>query len=374
MGSPHRLPRRDVAPRSLRRREHWLSLGVSSRRLASDEFLHVFAGWYTPATAPASFTTLCRLLQQEILPGSVIGFSSAAVLLGIPLPRQLDGGVGLLGSAASSIDGQRLLPSLLGPEDVDDAFSDLEGFRVGSIPPIHALRRPGSGGGGGPGYRIHRGIIGDTARVGDVEVSHPCEVLLQLARCLPLWDLVAAIDGAIGPNATCCGVALADVLAFADTARGRPGSAALRRAAGLAREHVESPGESATRLLVTAAGFEEPVPNLPVAVPGRSAPRRVDGGWRAVKVGFEYDGSWRRRSREAWLDDQERAAELAAVGWDLQRLTSRQLPDPLSFLLRLRSALLVRGADAPTEQQIRSAVREVLRSRPAMRYLPADEC
>lgn len=371
MGSSIRMPRDSVPPRALLHRDAWIELGVTGRRLRSAEFQRVFAGWYTPSAAPASFTEMCRVVQTQVLPGAAIGFSSAAVQMGIALPFQLDDGVGLLGSGARWIRGRRIVPSRLEPGTRVDPFADIAELSTTEVPPIHAVRRTGTNT-SAAGYIAHRMDPGPTVQRGDLVLCHALEVLLQLARDLRPWDLIAAIDSAIGPKAIERGIRRADVLEHARAAKGRPGAAALLHAATLGRENVESAGETRARLLIVAAGFPEPVPNLPIHVPMNGRTRRVDGGWEGPKVGFEYDGGWRRTSKKQWREDEARRDDLAALGWELRRLTRDDVKEPLPWLLKLRATFLARGMPAPSEEHIRQAIRALWADPPAADYAPPD--
>lgn len=192
-------------------------------------------------------------------------------------------------------------------------------------------------------------------------MSTPMEVLRELATVLPLWDLVAAIDAVVGPMSRVPGAGLAEVQEFAAESRGRRGVALLRRAVDLARERVESPGETFVRLLVTAAGFPEPTPNLTTVHPRTGQERRIDNAYEHMQLGLEYDGSWRSRSQQQWRSDENRRNELASYGWILCRQTGDDVPHPLGFLLRLRGTFEALGMSnaAPSPSQLRSFARSL---------------
>ncbi|PWH07588.1 hypothetical protein DEO23_02875 [Brachybacterium endophyticum] len=347
-------------------RSEWIARGVTARRLASDEFRRVVPGFHTPTEQPASLTVLCRLLQQRVLPGCVISHSTAAVHWGIPLPHQLDDGVGLL-SAAREWDGVGpVIPARITPEQSRSLFSGADGLAA-SFPPLHCTIGQGRGG-VRESTHVHRSSPRPTITRSGLALSHPAEVLLQLAAQLPVWDLVAAADALIGDTTDVRGLTLEDLRAYTEGQTARPGVPALRRALTLSRPRVESPGETYARLLACHAGFEEPVPNLPVHVDLEGRTRRVDNGWWAPKVGLEYDGDWRRLSKRAWREDEERREALAAQGWLLRRQNRGDLLDPLPSLLRLRESLRERGARVPSVERIRKAVASLRTRPPALMY------
>lgn len=360
---------RDLAPfaGALLHRNQWVALGISEHRLSGPEFRPAFPGFHTPRHAPASLNALCHVLQRRVVPGAVISHSTAAVLLGIPIPWQHDDGIGLLGSGLGPLDTsspQRhpgIVPSQLVADDDPEGFHGQPEFPTlhASIPALGATRTRSC-----RGVILHRRRPGTTVIVGGVEVSAPVEVIRELAEDLPLWDVVAAIDMLVGPASPVRGICLEDLGENAASSRNRRGVPRMRAALRLARLGVESPGESYARLLVTRAGFPEPVPNLPVLAAGRW--RRLDNGWSLWKVGLEYDGAWRRLSRRAWLDDETRRDDLASAGWLLRRQTAEDARQPLPFLLRVRTAMLERGGPTPTPAQLAEAVILLHAEPPAM--------
>ena len=351
-----------VTPHALLHRVHWIDTGMNPRRLSSEEFTRVFSGFYTPTCAPASVEAMAWVLQNKVVPGAVISHSTAALLRGIPLPPQLEDGVGLL-SGVRYLGGGSVLTSPFIPEDgeLDDRPRSTAPTRSPDqplkLPLIHATAHPRGTYRVAHGAQLHRRELPVPATVlGRLLVSPPLEILLELATLLPVWDLVAAVDAVVGPASRTPSLSLADVRAFASNTTGRPGVAILRKAASLARERVESPGETYVRLLVTAAGFPEPTPNLPTIHPDTGQERRIDNAYEHIRLGLEYDGSWRSKSKQQWQSDEERRNELASYGWTLSRQTGQDVRQPLSFLLRLRTVfdMLGVGRAAPAVDHIRS--------------------
>lgn len=356
-----------IPPRALLHRAQWATLGVHGRRLASSEFLRVFPGYYTPSDQPATLNAMCHVLQHRILCGTTISHSTAAVLLGIALPHDIDRGVGLLPDMNDTVirhGGLALVPSVRtdGSDPSVPARVRLPGLHVRSANLSTTSR---VGGGADRGVTVHRLRPGPSVVRAGLVLSDPLEVLRELATHLAHEDLVVAVDSLIGPGVG-PGVGkdpptLDRVRLFLATISGRSGAKGLRRAVASAREGVESPGETRTRLLVTAAGFPEPTPNVAVKAAGRR--RRIDNAYRDLRIGLEYDGDIHRRDRQRWREDEARRDELAAAGWELRRLTGEDITRPLSFLLRLRETFLRHGIPAPGEDHLRKFVGERDRAR-----------
>lgn len=322
----------------------------------------MFPGFYTPTCAPASVEAMAWVLQNKVVPGAVISHSTAALLRRIPLPPQLEDGVGLL-SGVRYLGGHSVLTSPFIPDDgeLDERPRLMAPTRSLAhplkLPLIHGTVHPRGTSRVARGAQLHRRESPVPATVlGRLLVSPPLEILLELATLLPVWDLVAAVDAVVGPASRIPGIAMADVRDFAMNTTGRPGIATLRKAVSLARERVESPGETYVRLLVTAAGFPEPTPNLTTVHPDSGQERRIDNAYEHIRLGLEYDGGWRHRSQQQWRSDEERRNELASYGWTLSRQTGQDVRQPLGFLLRLRTVfdVLGVGSAAPTVEHIRS--------------------
>ena len=344
---------------ALLHRSRWLHLGVHARDLASDRFTTVFPGYLTPTEHPASFNALAWVLQNRVRPGSVLSHTTAALLWGIPLPWRLEDGVGML------------RPQELAPGVEDPVLpAVLPGRTLGvdaSLPLLHCRVAPGSSSRVGRGVVVHRQGPAATARLGSLLVSSQAETLRELATLLPLWDVVAAVEGVIGPDAMHPGETLASLRRATEDGRGTPGTPRLRNALALARESVRSPGESVMRLVLVAAGFPEPMPNLPVRDEETAKVRYIDLAWPSVGFGLEYDGDGHRTSKGQWQDDENRRDELSSQGWTLARSNGSDLRRPLRVLLRLRRSLGERGLDVPGEQHLRRTAQRLSVEQPSLR-------
>ncbi|WP_426183860.1 endonuclease domain-containing protein [Microbacterium sp. TWP3-1-2b2] len=122
-----------------------------------------------------------------------------------------------------------------------------------------------------------------------------------------------------------------------------PGCATVRTALPLARERVESPKETETRLLIVTAGLPEPLIQFEVHDGGRLV-GRVDLAYPELKIAIEYEGDGHRTDKAQWRRDVQRQRELEALGWIVIRLTEDDLKDGgASLLASLRRALATRS-------------------------------
>lgn len=329
----------------------WRELGFHSRDLASPSFTTVFPGYRTPTDDPANFNAMGAVLQNRVLPGAVLSHSTAAVLWGIPLPLALDGGVALLRSGAVvGPDGVERIPSIVPGESLRDGAQ---------LPTMHVRVARGGSSGLGRGAVVHRLRAGPTASLGPLVTSSPSEVLRELASEIPLWDLVAAVDGVIGPRSRCAGVDLASLIHQISEGKGRRGTPGALAALRLARTRVRSPGETIFRLLLAEAGFPEPTLNHPVRDPITGRTREIDLAWAEIGIGLEFDGDGHRRTKGQWREDEQRRDELASHGWTLSRANGKDLFWPTRILLRLRRTMAERGLHVPDEARVRGTVIDV---------------
>ena len=350
-------------------RRRWRELGVSSDRLCGPQFETLLPGHLTPRAAPASFEEMLRVLQTELVPGAVLSHTTAAVLYGVPVPASADDGVGLL-LRRWDVHGRHRL-SLFSLRDDPDAPP--RASRATDLPPealelrrphVHIRIPPGRQARAGPHVTVHRMARAETRVLRGLTLSAPREMLLELAVTLEHDELVIAIDHLLGPRGP---FGPQDRDALQETLvplAGRRGYRALVRAVEDAREGVESPGETRTRLLLSRAGFPEPALNLRVRVPSDARTRRLDLAYEDLRVAIEYDGDV-HRSRGAWREDQARRDSLESMGWTFRRLTAADIRAPGRFLDALRRTFLRLGADAPAPDAWRgTAGAELSRPRP----------
>ncbi|MCG7310781.1 hypothetical protein [Brachybacterium sp. ACRRE] len=344
------MPRRSVPlrPGSLQSREQLLTLGMSTRRLRGGDLTRVLPNHYTPTAAPASLNDLCHLLQGTIIHDAIISHSTAAALLGMPLPWWFDGGIGTLHEHGKHRDGVWVVPSSVPADKGRDGTSQTP-TTFWQPPPLHCSVPRDARRTAGPHAVVHRGRPGDwVLHHGGLILAHPIDVVCQLAAALDLDELVILLDHLIGPSSPIPGTTASDIDAFLlerPSSRGRP---AVGDALRLARPHVESPGETRLRLLLVRAGFPEPVPNHTVGdpdSPGRT--RRIDDAYPGLLIGAEYQGDIHRTDKARWRDDEARRDALSSVGWNIRTATAQDIERPARFLAGMRRAFLAAGAPAP---------------------------
>ena len=192
------------------------------------------------------------------------------------------------------------------------------------------------------GVRSHcgNGPVRTTLRKG-LPISTPEQTFLDLAAAgLSLVDLVVAADGMIKAKHT----TPEHLIEAAAEWRGR-GCRVARRAAGLARKGVDSPTETRLRLLIVLAGLPEPTVNLILRARDGSWRRRYDLAYKELRLIIEYDGRQHAHDTKQWLTDIFRRGELDQMRWRLVVVTGEGIyTDPLQTLVRVREALLERGA------------------------------
>ncbi|HEX7350479.1 hypothetical protein [Brachybacterium sp.] len=356
------LPGGALLPRS-----RWREMGVSTTRLAGPQFLRPLPGLLTPRDHPAWFDDVASALQTTLIPGAVLSHTTAAVLYGVPVPVDADNGIGLLVRLRDPRSGRRRL-SLFARRDSPEAppLTDLDALAPGHsalelrLPRMHCRVPPDRSRSAGRNVTVHQMAPGATRRWHGLLLSSPAELLRELATTLEHDEVVIAIDHFLGPNSA-FGAATRDSVRRALTPyRRRPGYRRVFRALADAREGVESPGETRTRLLVTRAGFPEPIPNLRVPDPHSGITRRIDNAYASLLIGVEYDGDMHRR-RGAWREEHARRDSLESAGWTLRRLTAADIRAPGRFLSALRRTFLAGGHAAPPESAWRGAAGRALR-------------
>lgn len=111
-------------------------------------------------------------------------------------------------------------------------------------------------------------------------------------------------------------------------ARCHPGARGIRRlraALDLVDAGAESPQETRLRLLLVQSGLPRPVTQIPVRNERGRVVRRIDMGWPEFMVGAEYDGEQHVKNPDDYANDIDRLEFLAAKGWDIVRVSARQL-------------------------------------------------
>lgn len=183
-----------------------------------------------------------------------------------------------------------------------------------------------------------------------IPVIDPIAALFSSADELTVEQAVGAIDALLTASSNYPTrvdgfprVTRDDVHARLDLWTRFKGRATIRVALDLARENVESPKETETRLLILQSGLPEPDVQFEV-FDGRRFIARVDLAYPSLKIAIEYEGDGHRTDREQWRRDIQRQRELEDQGWLVIRLTQDDLAQGSAALItRIRSAIASRS-------------------------------
>lgn len=195
-------------------------------------------------------------------------------------------------------------------------------------------------------HRAHRVIFRGAP------VVDPIDAVLTSAAELTPAQLVTAFDALLTSAENYPGIRAARPMASREAVQDRiedwgrfAGRAAVRTALDQARESVESPKESETRLLIVHDGLPEPVVQWKV-FDGTRFVARVDLAYPELRIAIEYDGDGHRTDKDQWRTDIRRQRELEELGWIVIRLTESDLQNSTAVLRQLRRALTIRRASA----------------------------
>ena len=166
-----------------------------------------------------------------------------------------------------------------------------------------------------------------TTEVGSFRLSDAPTAFLEAATLLSVDDLVAVADFLVlDPRVVDLTmdrpvIPLSDLRRALRSAKGR-GVAAARRAVARAREGVESPMETALRLLLIDAGLPEPLCGFEL-LDGRRRVGWFDLAWPEFRVIAEYDGDQHRTSTSQYDRDIARFDWAAELDWRVVRVRKR---------------------------------------------------
>jgi hypothetical protein len=209
---------------------------------------------------------------------------------------------------------------------------------IDAAEPAELMRR----GDEGRGILIHRDrlIDDEICVIAGMPTTTAARTAYDLGRRDGLTRAVIRLDALA--NST--GLDRCAVDALVQRHKGARGVVQLRRAVDLMDGGAESPQETRTRLLLTAAGFPRPQTQIVVCDQFGYFIGRIDMGWREWRVGVEYDGPQHWTNPERHARDIDRLAELQAEGWLIVRVSRdilRYRPDV--FLVRVREAMRTAG-------------------------------
>lgn len=187
--------------------------------------------------------------------------------------------------------------------------------------------------------RVARGLV-RRWKVGDIPTTDPISALFIAARDLTEEQIVVVLDALLTRASSYPSLLPSRPLhTRAEIERrlgewGRfHGCGRVRKALTRARERVESPKETETRLLLVSHGMPEPAVQHVVRDRGRFV-ARVDLAYPELKIAIEYEGDGHRRSQKQWRKDIQRQRELEGLGWIVIRVTELDLREHGAALLR----------------------------------------
>lgn len=277
-----------------------MAAGLGRRRLQGNDLNRPYRGVRT-AASPTSTLELCRAFAIRMLPSARFSHTTAALIMGAPLP-----------------------------------------LRHESPAPLHvSVPAPGRA------PRV-RGVIGHKVQLGGpaaewygLRITSPEQTWCDLAAMLSLTELVAVGDFLIHwrlPYTT-----VAALRHYASDHPARRGRTRLLKALELLDDHAESPRESQLRVILRLAGIADTVSNLDVPLPGVRKTPRVDLALPRLKIAIEYQGDYHREQKQ-WRADMTRISQLRAHGWEVIEVNADDLIDPTELVARIRLVILEREA------------------------------
>ena len=178
------------------------------------------------------------------------------------------------------------------------------------------------------GLRVHPELPDSVARQrGGDRVVHPAMAIVQSAALAGITAGVAAADAALYTGQ----VTKDDLEIALRMARLGPGRADARAAVDLADGLAESPGESWARVLFVSLGLPKVEPQVVIRDRRGRFVGRVDFLFRAQRTIVEFDGLVKYAGadgRQALIDEKRREDALRSLGYQVARLTWRDLHDP----------------------------------------------
>ena len=168
----------------------------------------------------------------------------------------------------------------------------------------------------------------DSVRIRGMSVTTPARTAIDLARQL------RSDPRAIGALDSMCHAGGTDPDAIAAAAFGMAGQTGVRRVLGLlpaVDPLAESPKETEMRLIISATDLPSFQSQVEVRDELGGLVSRLDLGNRRWKVGLQYDGGehLRRDRRDA---DSATMMRLAALGWEVRRVTQGMLHSPQTLV------------------------------------------
>ncbi len=274
-------------------------VGLSENRLRGPDLNAPFHGIRIPRSVDPNLLVLCSGYQLTMHPLGRFCGPTAALLMGVPLPRRRE-----------------------------------------SLLPLHVAVPRGTRAPKGQAIRGHEfdREPHQTVELHGLRLSPPERVWCELATMLGIDDLVAAGDSLINrrrPFTTAL-----DLEMITHEFAGRRGVVAMRAAYPLLCDSSDSRQETRLRLILVRAGLPQLTAN-PTIVTSGGFTYRGDLVFMAEKVIVEYQGDY-HRTPEQFAADMTRASRLEADGWRVILVGARDLDDPVELVSRIRRVLAQR--------------------------------
>ncbi|GAB5078073.1 DUF559 domain-containing protein [Arthrobacter sp. AD-310] len=280
--------------------------GLSSGRLRSSDLASAGRLLYLPSGWEYELPGLARALSAAT-PGAWVSHLTAAVLLGLWLPSW---------------------------------FQDCRELHLSKPKSLPPVRRDG--------------VVGHTVLAFDEEImihegirmSTPARTWLDLARLVPLEDLVAVGDQLVRqprPGLEVRAQPWSTVSGLKQMVARHPkmqGIVKARAAVDLIRPGADSAPETFLRLALTAAGLPEPELQVQVS-PGNPFSPAADLGYRRQRIAIQYDGG-HHLTREQQTRDNRRDAYFHAAGWRYFKFNADDLAQDFRRAVRQVAAALRR--------------------------------
>lgn len=189
-----------------------------------------------------------------------------------------------------------------------------------------------------PGLRVHPQLPDWVTRQRDgSRVVHPAMAVVQSAALAGVGAGVAAADAALHSGQ----VTRNDLEVALRVARLGPGRADARTAVELSDLRAESPGESWARVLFVSLGLPTVEPQVVIRDEHGRFVGRVDFLFKVQRTIVEFDGLVKyggADGRQALIDEKLREDALRSLGYQVVRLTWRDLHDPALVARVIRQA------------------------------------
>ncbi|MBP3035080.1 hypothetical protein J2M53_02275 [Arthrobacter sp. zg-ZUI100] len=222
--------------------------------------------------------------------------------------------------------------------------------RVKSDDLLHLTRPPGSPASERAGVHGHRRKLldADVVQLEGVPLTSVARTWIDLAGRFDVDSMVAAADWIVSQHHRDYGeprlarLPLGNLQSYVGSLRGTRFLRRMEEALELTRVGVDSPPETALRLLMLRAGLPEFTVNCRIESPRTHRAVWADLGNGDYRVCVEYDGL-HHLTPEQQASDNERDALTALAGWRQIKVNRLQMRQPATVLFPIRTALRDNG-------------------------------